>query len=221
MKKRGFLIIVLLIIVCMVVAMFFLNIETEEEGDFLNNLKDFFSFDWLFKNIASGYGYGSETCFDGIMNQDEINIDCGGVCEPCKNILPRDEVGRGGGCLEVWECGEWGDCSDNEIRTRECIEHTGCVLYFHKPLTNISCNETCFDGIINQDEKEVDCGGICEPCLEFGFPKFEKGFSWFIVVLLTLLIATLLILFVIWRPDKKKGRIKRKKKKKHKSRVKT
>ncbi len=26
----------------------------------------------------------SETCSDGILNQDETGIDCGGVCEPCQ-----------------------------------------------------------------------------------------------------------------------------------------
>ena len=24
--------------------------------------------------------------------------------------------------------------------------------------------ETCFDGLKNQNEKDVDCGGICDPC---------------------------------------------------------
>ena len=29
-----------------------------------------------------------------------------------------------------------------------------------------SCNpETCFDGILNQNEADVDCGGVCLPCI--------------------------------------------------------
>jgi hypothetical protein len=37
------------------------------------------------------------TCTDGIMNQDETAIDCGGVCPPCETcddgIMNQDEVG--------------------------------------------------------------------------------------------------------------------------------
>jgi hypothetical protein len=40
-----------------------------------------------------------------------------------------------------------------------------CLLFF---LMLGSCNnkfpETCTDGLINQDEEDVDCGGSCDPC---------------------------------------------------------
>tara|TARA_R110002050_G_scaffold69507_2_gene150328 strand:+ start:12714 stop:14087 length:1374 start_codon:yes stop_codon:yes gene_type:complete len=36
----------------------------------------------------------SETCSDGIMNQDETGIDCGGVCEPCEEPEPEPSIGR-------------------------------------------------------------------------------------------------------------------------------
>jgi hypothetical protein len=48
-----------------------------------------------------------ETCFDGIINQDETGVDCGGVCTPCPipetcvdNIMNQDETGidYGGVC---------------------------------------------------------------------------------------------------------------------------
>jgi len=32
----------------------------------------------------------SETCFDGIQNQDETGIDCGGVCTACAEPDPSD-----------------------------------------------------------------------------------------------------------------------------------
>ncbi len=30
--------------------------------------------------------------------------------------------------------------------------------------TNDDPTATCFDNILNQDEEEIDCGGVCEPC---------------------------------------------------------
>ena len=48
-----------------------------------------------------------DTCFDGIQNQDETGVDCGGVCTPCPipetcvdNIMNQDETGidYGGVC---------------------------------------------------------------------------------------------------------------------------
>jgi len=33
--------------------------------------------------VAYACNKTSETCNDGIMNQDEIAVDCGGVCAPC------------------------------------------------------------------------------------------------------------------------------------------
>ena len=33
----------------------------------------------------------AETCYDGIQNQDEIGIDCGGVCSACYEPPPPDE----------------------------------------------------------------------------------------------------------------------------------
>lgn len=78
----------------------------------------------------------AESCEDGYQNQNEIGIDCGGVCRDCGD----------GNCLDgIMNGNETGiDCGG------EC---------------NTVCPETCFDGILNQDEEEIDCGGICDlPC---------------------------------------------------------
>ncbi len=82
----------------------------------------------------------SETCSDGIQNQDETGIDCGGVCTACTScsdgIQNGDETGV--------DCG--GSCPD------------ACVV-----------EETCTDGIQNQDETGIDCGGAtCPPCTPTG-----------------------------------------------------
>lgn len=79
---------------------------------------------------------GTETCADGIQNQDETGIDCGGsYCLPCDNcvdgIQNQDETGI--------DCGGSICCAP-------------CIF-------------TCSDGIQNQDETGVDCGGSsCQAC---------------------------------------------------------
>ncbi len=34
-------------------------------------------------------------------------------------------------------------------------------------------NDTCFDGILNQDEEKIDCGGSCAPCVNTYFEDLE------------------------------------------------
>lgn len=75
------------------------------------------------------------TCTDGIQNQTETGIDCGGTCAPCPTctdgIQNQDEMGI--------DCG--GTCA------------APCLV-----------TSTCEDGILNGDETGIDCGGACDPC---------------------------------------------------------
>ena len=77
------------------------------------------------------------TCSDGIKNQDETDIDCGGkICQKC---------GGGKTCYI----------------TADCISQT-CMGGICASPTVGACN----DGIQNQDETAVDCGGaICNACI--------------------------------------------------------
>jgi hypothetical protein len=79
----------------------------------------------------------SETCIDGIKNQGEEDVDCGGPCGPCDieescddGMRDQDETGIdcGGVCLP-------------------------CKVV-----------ESCIDDVKDQDETGVDCGGVCKPC---------------------------------------------------------
>jgi len=76
------------------------------------------------------------TCNNGMKDQDETDIDCGGlICNPCTGekscILNRD-------------------CYSNYCKDAICG-----TLY----------TDSCDDGEKNQDETDVDCGGIiCNPC---------------------------------------------------------
>lgn len=79
---------------------------------------------------------GEETCSDGVMGEDETDVDCGGFdCAPC---------GPGS------RCGFETDCVD----TTYCSDVTGlCTTY------------GCIDGVMSGAETGVDCGGpSCTPC---------------------------------------------------------
>ncbi len=76
------------------------------------------------------------TCTDGVQNENETDVDCGGVCPPCAN-------GK--------MCGTGTDPGAN------------CT---NKICTNGICQAaTCTDGVQNGNETDVDCGGgTCPPC---------------------------------------------------------
>ncbi|CAF3954656.1 unnamed protein product [Adineta steineri] len=70
------------------------------------------------------------TCTDGVKNQDESDVDCGGaICS--KKCSPQQ------GCKSS------SDCANNncDTTTKKCLA------------------PTCTDGVKNQDESDVDCGG--------------------------------------------------------------
>ena len=71
------------------------------------------------------------TCSDNIQNQDESDIDCGGLCGPT--------------CVAGENCNGNGDCFSDDCQGGICQAGVG----------------TCDDGIVNQNESDVDCGGIC------------------------------------------------------------
>ncbi|MGM5487596.1 MAG: hypothetical protein ACQESG_01475 [Nanobdellota archaeon] len=89
-----------------------------------------------------------DKCKDGIRNQGEVGIDCGGPCDPCKetcsdSVKNQDEVGV--------DCGgscppckdTCGDCDDDLACTKDiCIEGE-C---YHKDIVPCCGNGVCEDG---------------------------------------------------------------------------
>lgn len=63
-----------------------------------------------------------ETCFDGVKNQDETNVDCGG---PCKNCIKQSL-----------------DCDDNNPCTDDLAEDNGCI---NRPVAPCCGNNICED----------------------------------------------------------------------------
>lgn len=76
-------------------------------------------------------------CISRQRDFDETGIDCGGpTCPPCP-------VGQG--CNVTFDCQQGLTCS-------------GFVC-------SAIAVESCFDGVQNQNETGIDCGGVCAPCV--------------------------------------------------------
>ncbi|MBI5509768.1 MAG: hypothetical protein HY903_13520 [Deltaproteobacteria bacterium] len=73
------------------------------------------------------------TCADGVKNGDETGDDCGGACVQAANGTKT--------CPPGVACGVDADCTGG--------------------LCAGTCQPTCSDGVLNQDERGVDCGGLC------------------------------------------------------------
>jgi PKD repeat protein len=101
----------------------------------------------------------TSSCADGVQNQDESGVDCGGTCAAC----------AGAACVNAADCGS-SVCIGSACRAASC---TDGVL--NQDETSVDCGgpqcaacstpPTCFDGVLNQDEAGVDCGGSqCGVC---------------------------------------------------------
>jgi hypothetical protein len=77
-------------------------------------------------------------CFDGILNQDETDIDYGGVC---------------------------GSCGEGLTNATDHIWRWGRLMHWGEPFVSSTwCEGLCNDGVLNQNETEIDYGGICGSC---------------------------------------------------------
>ena len=72
-----------------------------------------------------------------------------------------------GTCAERWDCTAWEGCYQG-ISERKCFDLNQCYTANEMPAEIASCQDVlpyCYDKIINQDETDVDCGGlVCDAC---------------------------------------------------------
>jgi hypothetical protein len=116
------------------------------------------------------------TCADRIKNQNETDVDCGGSCQPCPMKTP---------CLRNEDCSDQycakGVCSDHCLSglreadetdkdcggatCKACPDNRRCVVASDCQslvCSNNSCRAaSCSDQLENQDESDIDCGGVC------------------------------------------------------------
>ena len=98
-----------------------------------------------------------ENCYDGILNNGEERIDCGGpctACDPCENGQIDFLLG------ETWvDCGgECGPC-DPSFNGIQDGDETGIDC---GGSTMVPCAGLCDDGLLNGNEEAVDCNGDCD-----------------------------------------------------------
>jgi hypothetical protein len=125
------------------------------------------------------------SCFDGIKNQTETDIDCGGgtcskcitgkycsMANDCQSSVCSGGICQAPSCYDGVkngsesdiDCG--GSCSNKCDLLQKCLSPDDCSTGLCKsgicqPYPIVSC----MDGIWNQMETDVDCGGgSCAPC---------------------------------------------------------
>jgi len=131
--------------------------------------------------------FGNKSCCgDGycVAVIGETYLTCSQDCAaPPPPSPPVRRVAAGGAfltaCYENWECNDWGPCLPNGTQTRECWDLNSCdekydmriisrVYTTKRPSLVQNCTyvaATCYDGIKNQDETDIDCGGsVCSRC---------------------------------------------------------
>jgi hypothetical protein len=113
----------------------------------------------------------SFTVTDNWGASDNSNNVTLSVTEPPPESQPKQETGGGGGggrprCIEEWFCEKWSQCQLNKTMSRRCVDLNNCGTKLKKPNETVSCVYVpeCYDGVQNQAEDGIDCGGPCPPC---------------------------------------------------------
>ncbi|MGH1339983.1 MAG: hypothetical protein ACRBN8_00415 [Nannocystales bacterium] len=105
---------------------------------------------------------GNETaggdCDNGVQDGDETDVDCGGSC--------MAGCGMGEGCVENGDC-ESNDC-DADAGSCGAGDSGGGSGGGGTAADGTAGGGSCDDGMQNQDETDVDCGGSCGATCEGG-----------------------------------------------------
>jgi hypothetical protein len=123
-----------------------------------------------------------ENCDDEIINQDESDLDCGGVvcmgcdlgqmCNKSSDCLSRscaNSICVAPSCTDNAQNGEESDVDCGEVCPLQCEAGEMCFAAADcqsQVCENGLCRApTCTDKVKNGDETDVDCGGSCSACL--------------------------------------------------------
>ncbi|MCK4670283.1 MAG: hypothetical protein KAT43_03690 [Nanoarchaeota archaeon] len=88
-----------------------------------------------------------------------------------RNLYSQNVTVPTGPCEPQWQCKDWGVCREDGTQSRYCTNIAPCQRLQTNPALGRLKIETrdceamsCFDGILNQGEEGVDCGGPCPAC---------------------------------------------------------
>ncbi|MGH1344818.1 MAG: hypothetical protein ACRBN8_24875, partial [Nannocystales bacterium] len=157
---------------------------TCEDGELCSDDSDCIS------DACSDAGVCEGTCDDDVQNQDETDVDCGNVCgatcedgEGCDDdgdcvsstchevadlcVDPSCDDGEQGGDETDVDCG--GSCGPTCDTDETCNGDGDCISNNCDDAAG-TCQpgDGCEDGEMNQDETDVDCGGVCGSTCEDG-----------------------------------------------------
>lgn len=95
-------------------------------------------------------------------------------------------------CIPEWYCYSYGDCL-NGNQNRKCDDLKKCPNPSYIPPMSRACLATCSDGVQNQDETGIDCGGSCSAC------KMSNNYIyiWAAIPIVLAMISIFIALFVI------------------------
>lgn len=122
------------------------------------------------------------SCSDGVVNGDEIAVDCGGSCPGCGEGSPCSAGADCSSMVCALESCAAPSCTDGVLNgdetdvdcggpvCRSCSSGKACVV--GGDCTSFVCGAgsstcsvpSCADGVQNGDETDVDCGGSCPAC---------------------------------------------------------
>ncbi len=111
---------------------------------------------------GGGGGGGGGSSGSPVAGSNEEDEESGGS---------GDEDSSNEECVENWECSSFGECSGGE-KLRECVDLNECGSVDSMPELSRTC-DTCQDGIKNNGEEMVDCGGPCDPCTSEDKKRFK------------------------------------------------
>ncbi len=124
----------------------------------------------------------TNSCSNGVLDGTETAIDCGGDCPPCElgqtcvldvdceSLYCDNSVCSQPSCTDGIknghetdvDCGGNTSCPRCELQ-QSCLENDDCISNYCT--SNYVCDlVSCHNGILDENETDVDCGGPCEPC---------------------------------------------------------
>jgi hypothetical protein len=169
---------------------YYWNVQAVNEVDYWSTIE---SSDGVFID-ASGNGVDPDlnatnvgdvtynTCSNGILDDDESDVDCGGACDVCAagSVCEVDSDCSSVNCLDsicqestcddyIQNQGESDvDCGGNYCVGCEegyaCVYHRDCVSGYCE--AKVCTAPSCYDNIENGDETGIDCGGSCDAICE-------------------------------------------------------
>ncbi|MBW3021912.1 hypothetical protein KY328_03260, partial [Candidatus Woesearchaeota archaeon] len=160
-------------------------------------------------------------CGDNMCDLDEscssCSLDCGAcsVVEQPTSVLTRilgffrSITGLAvEGCEEAWWCRDWGPWNEQGYRTRKCGDINECGTTLTKPKVTDYCEyieQGCSNGLKDQTETGIDCGGVCDPCIRVPLRNL-----WWIILVIIIVTTSVLRWYVVrnggWKKFKRKAK---------------